>query len=93
MALLPGSPAIGAGNLSLRASATDQRGVGRGSSVDIGAFQLRASDDHRITSPANPSVYGQSVTFTATVAANPPGSGTPTGTVQFQIDGTNFGPP
>ena len=31
------------------------------------------------------------MTFTATVASNPPGSGTPTGTVQFQIDGTNFG--
>ena len=44
-----------------------------------------------VSAPANPSVYGQSVTFTATVAANPPGSGTPTGTVQFQIDGTNFG--
>ena len=44
-----------------------------------------------VTSTTNASVYGQSVTFTATVAANPPGSGTPTGTVQFQIDGTNFG--
>ena len=48
-------------------------------------------DDHVTSAPANPSVYGQSVTFTATVASNPPGSGTPTGTVQFQIDGTNFG--
>jgi hypothetical protein len=44
------------------------------------------------TSP-NPSVYGQPLTFTATVAANPPGSGNPTGTVQFQIDGANFGSP
>ena len=44
-----------------------------------------------LTSSANASSYGQSVTFTATVAANPPGSGTPTGIVQFQIDGTNFG--
>ena len=34
-----------------------------------------------------PSVYGQSVTFTATVSANLPGSGTPTGTVAF-TDGT-----
>jgi sugar lactone lactonase YvrE len=37
----------------------------------------------------NGSVYGQAVTFTATVAA---GSGTPAGTVQFQIDGANAGP-
>jgi cyclophilin family peptidyl-prolyl cis-trans isomerase len=34
------------------------------------------------------STFGQSVTFTATVTA---ASGTPTGTIQFKIDGTNFG--
>jgi hypothetical protein len=36
--------------------------------------------------------YGQSITFTATVAPSG-GSGTPTGTVQFQIDGANAGSP
>jgi hypothetical protein len=41
---------------------------------------------------ANPSAYGQALTFTATVAANAPGAGTPTGTVQFLIDGVDFGP-
>jgi YVTN family beta-propeller protein len=41
-----------------------------------------------ITSSVNPSVFGQSVTFTATVSAVSPGVGTPTGTVQF-IDGAN----
>jgi hypothetical protein len=46
-----------------------------------------------VTSSANPSVSGQSVTFTATVTANAPGSGTPTGTVQFKIDGVNSGSP
>ena len=40
-----------------------------------------------LTSGTNPSVSGQSVTFTATVAAVSPGSGTPTGTVNF-LDGT-----
>jgi large repetitive protein len=44
-----------------------------------------------ISSPANPSVFGQAVTFTATVNPVAPGSGTPTGTVQFLIDGTAFG--
>ncbi|HEV8723216.1 MAG TPA: Ig-like domain repeat protein, partial [Candidatus Binatia bacterium] len=44
-----------------------------------------------VTSSVNPSVYGQSVTFTATVTAVAPGVGTPTGTVQFKIDGVNFG--
>ncbi|HLJ95832.1 MAG TPA: Ig-like domain repeat protein [Gemmataceae bacterium] len=39
------------------------------------------------------SASGQSVTFTATIAVQNPGAGTPTGTVQFQIDGTNAGSP
>ncbi|HZV06696.1 MAG TPA: Ig-like domain repeat protein [Gemmataceae bacterium] len=42
-----------------------------------------------VSSSVNPSVYGQSVTFTATVSANSPGSGTPTGTVTFE-DGTTI---
>jgi hypothetical protein len=41
----------------------------------------------KLTSSKNPSIYGQSVTFTATVTASAPGSGTPTGTVTFS-DGT-----
>ena len=47
----------------------------------------QASTTTTLTSSANPSVYGQSVTFTATVAAVAPGGGTPTGTVNF-LDGT-----
>ncbi|HVZ50565.1 MAG TPA: Ig-like domain repeat protein [Pseudolabrys sp.] len=38
-----------------------------------------------------PSVYGQSVTFTATVAVNSPGTGTPTGTVNFFSDSGSIG--
>jgi CSLREA domain-containing protein len=41
-----------------------------------------------ITSSQNPSVFGQSVSFTATVAAVSPGAGTLTGTVEF-LDGVN----
>ena len=40
----------------------------------------------------NPSVAGQSVTFTATVAAVAPGSGLPSGTVIFVIDGVSQPP-
>src|SRR5208337_3075040 len=45
-----------------------------------------------VSSSLNPSNFGQSVTFTATVA---PGTGTfdNGGTVQFAIDGTNYGSP
>jgi hypothetical protein len=44
-----------------------------------------------LSSSVNPSVFGQGITLTATVTAIAPGSGTPSGTVQFQIDGSNFG--
>src|SRR5439155_400115 len=43
----------------------------------------KAASSTSLTSSANPSVYGQSVTFTATVSATSPGAGTPTGTVTF----------
>ncbi|HJT75855.1 MAG TPA: Ig-like domain repeat protein, partial [Gemmataceae bacterium] len=42
-----------------------------------------------VTSLANPSVYGQAVTFTATVSAS--GQGTPTGSVTFFDGTTNLG--
>ncbi len=38
--------------------------------------------------PTSPTVFGQSVTFTATVTAVPPGVGTPTGAVEFRADGS-----
>jgi hypothetical protein len=44
-----------------------------------------------VVSSANPSVFGQSVTFTATVAASAPGSGTPTGMVTFMDGATTLG--
>ncbi len=44
-----------------------------------------------VKSSANPSVYGQSVTYTATVKAASPGSGTPTGTVMFYDGSTDLG--
>jgi len=44
-----------------------------------------------LTSSTNPSVFGQSVTFTATVAAVSPGTGTPTGAVTFKQGGTTLG--
>ena len=46
-----------------------------------------------VTSALNPSIYGQSVTFTATVSANLPSLATPNGTVQFAVDGVNYGSP
>jgi hypothetical protein len=45
-----------------------------------------------LSSSHNSSVFGQSVSFTAVVTPQS-GSGTPTGTVQFMIDGSSFGNP
>jgi hypothetical protein len=44
-----------------------------------------------VTSNHNPSVFGQTVTFSATVSTVSPGTGTPAGTVQFKVDGANRG--
>ncbi|MGB0050159.1 MAG: Ig-like domain repeat protein, partial [Terriglobales bacterium] len=41
-----------------------------------------------VSSSLNPSTYGQAVSFTATVTGN-----SPTGTVQFTVDGSNLGSP
>lgn len=61
-------------------------------SLTGGQVVNQASTTTGVTSSQNPSVYGQSVTFTATVSANSPGSGTPTGTVTFTVDGVAQAP-
>jgi hypothetical protein len=56
----------------------------------LGQPTVLATTCTSVSSSQNPSIYGQPVTFTANVNAQ---SGMPTGTMQFQIDGTNFGSP
>lgn len=51
---------------------------------------VSASTTTALTSSVNPSVSGQSVTFTATVTS---AQGVPTGTVQFKDGGANLGSP
>ncbi len=107
IALLAGSPAIDAGSNALAVDPTtgqplpyDQRGPGYprivNGTVDIGAFEVQiapaTTTTTTLSSLANLSDHGQSVSFTATVAPTT-GSGTPTGTVQFLIDGSDFGGP
>jgi CSLREA domain-containing protein len=50
----------------------------------------KAATSTGVTSSMNPSIAGQNVTFTATVTSS---AGSPTGTVQFVVDGSNFGGP
>jgi hypothetical protein len=44
-----------------------------------------------VVSTVNPSVFGQSVMFIATVVLADPLAGMPTGTMQFMVDGANLG--
>jgi hypothetical protein len=51
----------------------------------------KANTSTALNSSPNPSTYGQSVTFTATVTPST-GTGSPTGSVTFTVDGTAQGP-
>ena len=47
-------------------------------------FAVNAITTTSVTSSSNPSAWGESVTFTATVATSSPGAGAPSGTVDFK---------
>ena len=61
MALLPGSPAIGKG-IPVSGDTTDQRGMGRGSLIDIGAYQyslvVESTAGPVVTAPAQLTLAG-----------------------------------
>ena len=61
------------------------------SSPALSQIVNQANTSTSLVSNANPSVFGQQVTFTATVTAVGPGAGTPTGTVTFKDGGTPIG--
>ena len=56
--------------------------------ISLGQFIGVAVSSTAVVSSLNPSLFGQSVTFTATVTG-----GSPTGTVQFKDGATNLGGP
>ena len=76
-----------AGSHSLTASYAGTASFGASTSSAVSQTVSQASTTTTLTSGTNPSSSGQSVTFTATVAAVAPGAGTATGTVTFK-DGT-----
>ena len=65
------------------------------SSGSLGGGQVvnAADTSTAVSSSVNPSEFGAGVTFTSSTTVSSPGSGTPTGTVQFQDNGANLGPP
>ena len=110
--LLAGSPAINAGSNVLAneySLITDQRGPGFprivDGLVDIGAYERAAPTSTSLVSSPNPSVYGQTITLTATVTAgssatvytvNSTGSGSSgtgtSGTLPYVISQANLNP-
>jgi len=84
---------LAAGNHAVTATYTPTGTSFSGSSGTLGGGQTvnNAATTTSVASSANPSTFGQSITFTATVVAVPPGAGTPTGSIQFAVDGSNFG--
>ena len=65
-------------------------GAGGSQDYQYTAPLLSAATTTVVSSSLNPSTYGQSVAFTATVTST---STVNTGTVQFVVDGSNFGTP
>lgn len=99
VALSGGTAQIGRSNLSIgnhTVSAVYSPGAGfTGSTGTLtgGQTVAKADSSTAVTSSPDPSVYGQNVTLTATVGALAPGSGLPTGTIQFLVDGSPLGSP
>jgi titin len=88
----PGLAPVPAGQNHLTATITDAAG---NTSMFSAAFTLVTTQPTTtgLTVSDISSLAGQSVTFTASVTGTGGGSGTPTGTVQFLVDGANFGNP
>lgn len=65
-----------------------------GSSSTTARHQVNlAATTTTVTAVANLIPIGQAVAFTAQIAVDAPGAGIPTGSVQFHVDGANFGSP
>lgn len=75
---------LGVGNHALTASFAGNSGFANSTSAAVAETVNPATTTVALGSSLNPAATGQAVTFTATVAAVAPGSGTPTGTVTFQ---------
>lgn len=60
-------------------------------SADVNQAVHKAASRTVVVSSAPTSIRQATVVFTATVTARAPGAGTPTGAVQFQLDGVNTG--
>jgi hypothetical protein len=80
----------GAGTCTVIASQAGDSNYNAATDVVRSFNVAKAATATAVSSSTNPSTSGQSVTLTATVTSS---AGTPTGTIQFKVDGTNLGSP
>ena len=90
--VISGTPTT-AGTSNFTVQVADSVGGTATKDLSITIEVVKASTTTTVMSSENPSIYGDSVTFAATVSAVSPGTGAPTGTVQFKSDGVNLGSP
>jgi hypothetical protein len=83
--------ALAVGNHNITASYSGDSNFNSSTSNPITQTVNKANTTTALTTSVNPSVFGQTVNFAATVSASAPGSGTPTGTVTFLDGGTSIG--
>lgn len=88
---ITGASQLAVGSHSITAVYTSDGPHAGSSSLPLGLTVNVDPTTMTLASSVNPSVYGQPISFIATVTATSPGSGTPTGTVTFTLDGQSIG--
>lgn len=83
--------ALGAGSHSITVAYNGDANFGTSTSSALTQTVNKAATATSVTAVPNPSVFGQSVTMTATVSVTAPGAGTPTGAVTFRDGVTVLG--
>ena len=81
---------LGAGPHSITATYGGDTNFSGSNSSSVGVTVAQSSTTTTLSVPSS-AIVGQSVTFSATVAAVAPGAGSATGTVQFYVDSVAFG--
>src|SRR5207247_22539 len=87
------STTLAVGNHTVTTSYSGDANFAASVSTAITQTVTKASSTMAVVAGTNPTVLGQNAAFTATISIAAPGAGTPTGTVQFQVDGSNSGSP
>lgn len=90
-ATTPPSTALSTGTHTVTATYSGDSGFLGSASGSRTATVNKADTTTALEAAPTPTVSGQTVTFTATVDVVAPGAGTPTGGVQFNVDGQPYG--